>query len=219
MTQACEYLHRHSIGHRDISLENVLLKDGDIRLMDFGMAVRSHSADGTPLRFFREVGKTFYRPPECYVPTREEVEVVVPMGSRPGDVIMAKVHHNFLCEVRLKENMVPGQACAADVWGYGALPSDVFSMGICMFILAFQCPAWECARLSNRFFALYYNSEGDRLDALRCEFGKPNVLSTEAMHILSEMLQVEPQKRPSASTCLQHPWFADIAKQHLPRTH
>lgn len=213
ITQACDYLHRHSIGHRDISLENVLLKDGDVRLMDFGMAVRSHSTIGTPLRFFREVGKSFYRSPECYVPTHGEVEVVAPMESQPGNVIMAKVDCNFLCEVRLQDNMVPGQTCAADVWGYGALPSDVFSIGVCMFILSFRTPAWECARLSNRFFAHYYNSEGDKLDAIRLFLRKPNVLSHEAMHMLSEMLQLDPQKRPSASTCLAHPWFAEVKKQ------
>merc|ERR1712178_604053 len=66
--QAVSYLHKHCIGHRDISLENVLLKDDVVRVMDFGMAVRSHSASGMPLRYFKTVGKDFYRPPECYVP-------------------------------------------------------------------------------------------------------------------------------------------------------
>jgi len=219
MIQACDYLHRHHIGHRDISLENVLLKDGNVRLMDFGMAVRSHSSSGTPLRFFREVGKTFYRAPECYVPTYEEAEVMAPIGSQPGDVIMAPAHPNFLCEFRLRDSMLPGQTCLADVWGYGALPADVFALGICMFILAFQCPAWECARLSNRFFAHYYKCEGDRLDSLRQLFGTAKVLSPEAMHMLSDMLQVDPSKRPSTSTCLDHPWFAELAKQHPVSTH
>merc|ERR1719162_1607025 len=81
LLQAVEYLHRHHIGHRDISLENILLRDGNVRLMDFGMAVCSHSSSRTPLRFFREVGKTFYCAPECYVPTQEVVSLTAPLDS------------------------------------------------------------------------------------------------------------------------------------------
>eukprot|EP00448_Togula_jolla_P034614 CAMPEP_0170646408 /NCGR_PEP_ID=MMETSP0224-20130122/43622_1 /TAXON_ID=285029 /ORGANISM="Togula jolla, Strain CCCM 725" /LENGTH=306 /DNA_ID=CAMNT_0010977739 /DNA_START=71 /DNA_END=988 /DNA_ORIENTATION=+ len=39
LLQAAAYLHKHYISHRDISLENVLLKAGKACLMDFGMAV------------------------------------------------------------------------------------------------------------------------------------------------------------------------------------
>jgi len=212
MLQACDYLHRHYIGHRDISLENVLLKDGNVRLMDFGMAVYSHSSSGTPLRFFREVGKSFYRSPECYVPQCDEVAVTAPLESQPGDVIMAKVHPNFLCQVRLQERAVLGRSGLADVWGYAALPADVFALAICVFILAFQCPAWEAAKLSNRYFAHYYNCEDDRLDSQRKLFGKGEVLSPEAISLLTGMLQVDPNKRPPASACLEHAWFGGMVK-------
>jgi len=212
MLQACDYLHRHCIGHRDISLENVLLKDGNVRLMDFGMAVCSHSSSGTPLRFFREVGKSFYRAPECYVPEEDEVAVTAPLESRPGDVIIAKVHPNFLCQVRLQDGAVPGRSGLADIWGYAALPADVFALAVCVFILAFQCPAWEAARLSNRHFAHYYNCEEDRLDSQRKFFGKGEVLSPEAMSLLTGMLQVDPNKRPPTNVCLEHPWFGGMVK-------
>ena len=134
--------------------------------MDFGMAVCSHSSLGAPLRYFREVGKAFYRAPECYVPDCEEVQVMAPLSSAPGDVIMAQVTPGFLCEVRLPENVLPGAICAGKVWGYAATPADMFALGICMFILAFQCPAWESARLSNRFFAHVYNSNEKGLESL-----------------------------------------------------
>lgn len=57
MLLALRFLQKHGIGHRDVSLENVLLKDGEVRLMDFGQAVQSHSSDGMPLRFFTTAGK------------------------------------------------------------------------------------------------------------------------------------------------------------------
>jgi len=215
MLQATEYLHRHDIGHRDISLENVLLKDGNVTLMDFGMAVRSHSSSGTPLRYFREVGKAFYRAPECYVPARETVGMTAPLSSNPGDIVMAQVVPNFLCEVRLPANVVPGQACVADVWGYAAAPADVFALGICMFILAFQCPAWEFAKLSNRFFAQFYNSTDNGLESLLKNWNK-QVLSPQAMLVLTDMLQAPPTKRPSAASCLELPWFTEMAAKESP---
>jgi len=216
LLQAVGYLHRHSIGHRDISMENVLLKDDTVRLMDFGMAVCSHSSSGAPLRYFCEVGKPFYRAPECYVPTHEEVQVMAPLSSAPGDVVMVKVTPGFLCEVRLPENIVPGTNCSSKVWGYAATPADMFAVGICMFILAFQCPAWESARLSNRFFAHVYNSNEKGLESLLKMWGKHQVLSPEAMDMLSDMLQAEPAKRPSASSCLNCLWFATMCDRDVP---
>jgi serine/threonine protein kinase len=213
LLQAVDYLHRHSIGHRDISLENVLLKDDTVRLMDYGMAVCSHSSLGAPLRYFREVGKPFYRAPECYVPTRDEVVVTPPLSSGPGDVVMAHVAPNFLCEVRLPRDMVHGTSCSADVWGYAVVPADMFALGICMFILAFQCPAWECAKLSNRFFAHAYNSDNG-IESLLKLWGKQHILCPEAMRMLSSMLQADPAKRPSAASCLNHAWFDELSGKH-----
>jgi serine/threonine protein kinase len=212
LLQAVEYLHAHCIGHRDISLENVLLKGGNVRLMDYGMAVRSHSSTGTPLRYFREAGKSFYRAPECYVPTREETAVTAPAFSKPGDVIMAKVAPNFLCEVRLPAHAVPGQPCLADVWGYAAAPADVFALGICMFILSFQCPAWEVAKLSNQFFAHVYNCEENGLESLLRTWGK-ECLSPEAMHMLSDMLHADPTKRPTAASSFSYSWFSALPQR------
>eukprot|EP00421_Protoceratium_reticulatum_P044023 CAMPEP_0168430532 /NCGR_PEP_ID=MMETSP0228-20121227/37927_1 /TAXON_ID=133427 /ORGANISM="Protoceratium reticulatum, Strain CCCM 535 (=CCMP 1889)" /LENGTH=341 /DNA_ID=CAMNT_0008444637 /DNA_START=86 /DNA_END=1107 /DNA_ORIENTATION=+ len=78
LLQAVAYLHRHKIGHRDISLENALLQGGVVKLMDFGMAVRSHSASGVTLRYFRAMGKETYRAPEVYVPATPRARVVAP---------------------------------------------------------------------------------------------------------------------------------------------
>jgi serine/threonine protein kinase len=211
LLHAVDYLHQHYIGHRDISLENVLLRDGAPRLMDYGMAVCSQSSSGTTLRYFRDVGKPFYRAPECYVPTFEEAAVISPSTSQPGDVIMTRVAPSFLCEVRLPEDMVPGQTCMADIWGYAVGPADVFALGICMFILSFQCPPWECARLSNHFFAQAYSCKLNGLESLRKMWGKPQVLSSEAMQVVSDMLQAEPSKRPSAAGCLDYPWLRGMA--------
>jgi serine/threonine protein kinase len=207
LLQAVEYLHRHNIGHRDISLENVLLKDGICKLMDFGMAVASRSTCGTPLRYFRPVGKSFYRAPECYVPHRASISVTPPSNAAPGDIVMVSVD-GYLCEVRLPESAQSSVCCMADVWGYEAEPADMFALGICMFILAFQCPAWQEATLSNQFFAYVHNDQEQGLESM-LKLWKKKSLCPEAMLLLTSLLQINPRKRFLAADCLQTPWLAE----------
>lgn len=212
LLHAVAYLHRHQIGHRDISLENILLKDGKIRLMDYGMAVRTHSSSGTPLRYYCEVGKSFYRAPECYVPTCKQVSVVAPAESQSGEIVMTRVESNFLCEVRLPQAVIPGAKCLADTWGYAAVPSDIFALGICMFILAFKFPPWECAKLNNRLFSQVHN-DSKGLSGLLQAWGKQHVLPIEAMSLLTCMLQTDPVRRPGASDCLNYSWFEGMDRR------
>jgi serine/threonine protein kinase len=205
LVEAVQYLHVHHIGHRDISLENALLKHGDVKVMDFGQGVRSHSFSGVPLRYFFKAGKDYYRAPECYIPTSAQAQVTAPPNSSPGDTVMVQVGHDFLCEVNLPTDMVPGLTCTADIIGYAAAPADVFALGVCMFILAFQVPPWEQARLSNRLFSPFFRKENS-LESMLALWGK-TPLSQEAMLLLADMMQVDPAKRPSAEDCLQYAWL------------
>uniref|UniRef100_M4BSV7 Protein kinase domain-containing protein n=1 Tax=Hyaloperonospora arabidopsidis (strain Emoy2) TaxID=559515 RepID=M4BSV7_HYAAE len=52
------FLHAHGVAHRDLSLENVLLKDGHVKICDFGLSTDANklSAD--------VVGKYYYMAPE-----------------------------------------------------------------------------------------------------------------------------------------------------------
>lgn len=218
LLQAVTYLHRHSIGHRDISLENILLKDGKIKLMDFGMSVRSHSSSGTSLRYFRAVGKDFYRAPECYVPRATQVEVHMPDDAKCGDVILAQTtwrNDVYLCEVRLPSHAAPGQkVCKADVWGYATGPADVWSLGVCFFILAFQCPPWNQAMLDDDAFAYVHAFGADSVDcgleAVLKSWGK-QPLSKESMQFLKDVLNPDPALRPSAYECLQRQLTHELA--------
>jgi len=208
---ALEYLHRHRIGHRDVSLENVLLKDGGVRLMDFGMSVRSHSASGVPLRFFRPVGKDAYRAPEVYCPSTPKTRAALPAGCKPGGVALAKAGAGYLCEVRVPADAAPGQSCMAEVWGYAAQPADVFSCGVCLVMLAWQCPPWQQARLADPMFAFVHARGATGLEALLRHWKKP-LLSPDAMALLREVLQPDPAQRPSAAECLAGAWLAPLAE-------
>lgn len=215
LLQAVGYLHIHHIGHRDISLENVLLKDGDIRLMDFGMAVQSHSSSGTLMRYYCCVGKDFYRAPECYVPSCAEVVILAPAeseGHKPGDIVTVPCS-GFLCEVKLPQDVQPGHVCKAEVWGYAVPPADVFSCGVSSFILGTKTPPWHRAVLGDSAFSsVRRNGDSGLTTSLRTWNKTP--LSPEAMDLLAQMLRPESAKRPMIEECLAHPWFESIS--HTP---
>lgn len=209
LLQAVEYLHSHRIGHRDISLENTLIKGDTVKLMDFGLAVQSHSASGTPLRYFRAAGKNFYRAPECYVPASDEVRVIAPLSSKPGDIVMVDAG-GYLCEVRLPLNSVAGEACKAAVWGYTAMPVDIFAAGMAICILCCGFPIWQRALLADSTFAYVHNLGNKGLPMLLQRWQKP-LPPAGAVELLTSMLQTAaPSNRPSASDCLASTWFSSL---------
>merc|ERR1719410_2034670 len=157
---AVAYLHRFKIGHRDISLENILLKDGVAKLMDFGMAVQTSSDSGVALRYFRAVGKDNCRAPEMYVPRVPRIRVTTPSTLAPNRVAMMETHTGHFCEVRFPENSQAGQPYMADTWGYSVKPVDVFSSGVCLFTMACNCPPWQRAQLTDANFS-WVRSRGD----------------------------------------------------------
>lgn len=209
MFQAVEYLHRHRIGHRDISLENILLREGRVQLMDFGMSVCSHSASGVPLRFFRAVGKDSYRAPEVYCPSTAKTRVIMPKACKPGSVAQMKTGNGFLCEVRFPEDAAPGQPCMAEVWGYAVQPADIFCCGASLFMLSWQCPPWKTARLSDPMFAFVHGKGAGGLGCLLAHW-KRSLLSPSGMRFLEDVLSSDPAKRPSAAECLASPWLAPL---------
>ncbi|CAE7946032.1 MMK1 [Symbiodinium sp. KB8] len=214
MLQAVKYLHAHGIGHRDISLENVLLQGDSIRLMDFGNAVQSHSATGQELRYFLAVGKDTYRAPECFVPRQPDARVTVPAAARPGDIIMHRGYEG-IWQVRLPSSATPGQACQAENWGYAVQPADVFSCGICLFCMSYGNGPWVTAQLSDEFFAYVYKNQQNGLKDLLRHWQKP-LCDSEAMELILSMLNVDPLSRPSADKCLQSGWLMQMA--HSSRT-
>ncbi|KAL4163841.1 hypothetical protein KRP22_005270 [Phytophthora ramorum] len=74
------FLHSHGIAHRDVSLENILLRDGRAVIADFGLCVQkaSGSPTGNEFRCEETVGKNYYMAPEIvarerYDPRRADI--------------------------------------------------------------------------------------------------------------------------------------------------
>lgn len=204
MLQAVNYLHNHRIAHRDISLENTLVtfandELGDIRLMDFGQGCTTHSPCGTQLlRYFCACGKNYYRAPECFVPPSQVVQVRVPPGKAPGEVIFTQTDKGYLCEVRLPNDAQPEQVCQAEVFGYVPMYSDMFAVGVWFFILVWHVPPWQSACLWDGGFR-YVCSKG--IPSLIHHWHKPP-LSNRLQELLSRLMCPDPTRRPFANTCL-----------------
>ncbi|KAG3054416.1 hypothetical protein PI124_g23652 [Phytophthora idaei] len=77
------FLHSHGIAHRDVSLENILLRHGHAVIADFGLCVQdtsvsSGSPTGSGFRCEEMVGKNYYMAPEIvmrerYDPRRADI--------------------------------------------------------------------------------------------------------------------------------------------------
>lgn len=223
LLQAVTYLHSHQIGHRDVSLENILVKGSEIRLMDFGMAVQTHAASGESLRYFRQVGKEGYRPPECFLPTGcAEVQVSIPAHAVTGEVAFLPTSGGSLCEVRVPAGAAVGDICAIELAGYTAPAVDVFASGICFFMLFWQVAPWRRAvpsgALADPLFAFvhkYCENGENGLERLLHSWGKP-LLAPDAMKLLEEMLNSDPAQRPSAERCLASSWFESLQGTSVP---
>lgn len=213
--QATAYLHKHHIGHRDISLENILVKEGNARLMDFGMAVRSCDATGAPLRFFQELGKDFYRAPECSVPRSSDVAVFVPSGASAGEVATVEVGDEMLCEVFLPEDAIPGEWCEAKTWGYEASPADVWAVGVCAIVLLTGTPAWVKASLADEYFT-YIKENG--LAAVLDQWGMAP-LPDDAQAFIDATTRSQSVARPSAAEGLLQDWFVSLQDEPVTLHH
>lgn len=206
--RAAEYLHGLRVGHRDISLENVLVARGVAKLMDFGTACRTHAVGGQALRYFMALGKDAYRPPECCIPKERTAVITAPAGARPSAVVMASVS-SYLCEVKLPREVVPRRPCQAVLWGYAAPPVDVFACGVCAYMLAWRHAPWGQTRITDEHFAQLVRGERGLRGLL--ELRRRSPLSPAAMKLMAQMLGLDPARRPSPQQCLTSAWFASQA--------
>jgi serine/threonine protein kinase len=210
LLQAVEFMHRHQIGHRDISIENILLHKERVQLMDFGQAVQTHSTNSIPLRYFRGVGKSYCRALECRIPVETLVRVVVPESLDPSKIAFVKTQEpeDYMCEVRLPIVAAASEECLAEPCGYRVPPADVFACGVCAFVMIAQMPPWRETVLSDPHFAyVHKNGIATLLKAWKLE-SQPAVDD-----LLKAMLQANPAARPIAADCLAHAMFASVNLQ------
>lgn len=60
LAKGLSFLHAHGVAHRDLSLENVLLNDGQVKICDFGLSADANKVSSDV------VGKYYYMAPEVF---------------------------------------------------------------------------------------------------------------------------------------------------------
>ncbi|KAI6041257.1 STE/STE20/PAKA protein kinase [Pisolithus marmoratus] len=179
--QGLEHLHRHGVIHRDIKSDNVLLSmNGDIKLTDFGFCAQI--SDPASSKRTTMVGTPYWMAPE--VVTRKEYGPKV------------------------------------DIWSLG-----IMAIGACLFfwVIDIECyyllfdntdPTdilwWPTEMIEGE--PPYLNQNPLKALYLIATNGTPQIQNPEALSpvfsdYLAKTLEVDAEKRPTASELLQHQFF------------
>jgi len=209
--QAVRYLHEHNIGHRGISLENVVCHRNDAgqfvcKLLDFGGAVLLQRG-GRVSRYFELCGKDLYRAPEVMDSEPQgysDPDIPRPAGYRAGTAVQI-LWRSCLYEWTFSDDARGG----AELAGYEAGRIDMFAVGVVLFILMAKIPPWGQARMNDRGFRLRYESRQDWIGDL-IKFGGVTQLvgqNQEAVDMCQHLVDYDPSTRWGVDQCLEIAWF------------
>lgn len=187
MLQLCsttEYLHSNWIMHRDLKTSNILLNNrGEIKLADFGMA--RYTGNPRP-KLTQLVVTLWYRAPELLLGAEDygfEIDVWS-IGC-------------IFAELLTREPVFQGKTEVSQL-------SAIFSL-----LGAPTRESWPDFRsLPNaKAFDPVLSSSAYRMSSLNAS--KSPYLTKAGLRLLSSMLSLNPEGRPSASQLLQHPYFRE----------
>ncbi|KAL1955494.1 hypothetical protein VTO42DRAFT_8520 [Malbranchea cinnamomea] len=187
---AVEFLHSHWIMHRDLKTSNLLLNNrGEIKLADFGMA-----------RYFGD-------------PPPKLTQLVVTLWYRAPELLLGA------------EKYGP----EIDMWSVGCIFGELLTkepllrgkneVGQLSEIFALTGPPTSVTWPSFRSLP---NAKSLRLPPATASTSGPAVpllprskfpyLTTAGLTLLSNLLALNPAKRPTAKDCLSHPYFSEDPK-------
>jgi len=203
LLQAVQRLHAANVAHRDISLENVLIDDGVLRLIDLSQAVPIRDSDddveSSELRYFVAAGKDSYRAPEAMIPHSGDslIRVICPSERGGGGCVTPVWYQGRRVDVLFPDDATPDRICAARPCGYRAAPLDVFSCGACFHAMAFLS---HDVRPTGNI--------SDHIARLNAKNRAAAKLSPDALELLASMLHPCPNNRITAEDALKNKWFA-----------
>lgn len=183
IVRGLQHIHSLGIGHRDLSLENVLLQraTNTCKIIDFGMCLKMQQEPqaeaaaggaGGGATFASVFGHP--RPQYCNIP---------PQG------VCGK-----------KNYIAPEVLCNEQP--FSPIKVDVWALGIILFIMLTGYPPFEYAMDVDQRFRIV---KAGQLPALLRSWGTR--ISPEGVDLLHRILKVVPSERPELEAILGHRWF------------
>jgi serine/threonine protein kinase len=91
--------------------------------------------------------------------------------------------------------------------GYTVPPADVFSVGVCMFMMLTARPVWKQAILADPYFHRIYSGGDAGLGNYIVGVLKARPPSAEAMDLMVGLLKPNPNERLDTDAASKHRWF------------
>ena len=88
---------------------------------------------------------------------------------------------------------------------YDGPAADVWSLGVCLFILVFQVPPFERPSVDDARFVRVAMEEN--VGSLLHEWGVGHLATLELVDILRCIFVLDPARRPTVTQLLQHPYM------------
>ncbi|PSN42680.1 Calcium/calmodulin-dependent protein kinase type IV [Blattella germanica] len=192
---ALQYLHAHGVVHRDLKPENLLYEseheDSHLKLADFGLSKILHRGDFTMNTLCGTIG---------YCDIKESKQKIHNIHS-------ILLYSYLLCHGMYINIFSSLSIAAPEILlnkEYDA-SVDLWSLGVVTYIML-------CG------FEPFWDDTGEMAVCRRIvegEFSFPSPwwddISDSAKNLITQLLHIEPLKRPSASEVLNHPWAATHA--------
>lgn len=190
IVQGLSYVHSFGVGHRDLSLENILIeaRTGVCKVIDMGMCLRMSAAPAAAVAAAAAVAGsvlTFDGPL-----TRDDgdeqplVYLLIPPQGTCGK-------RNYIAP-EIIQNSHPFSPCKVDAW----------SLGVVLFLLLCGTPPVDIASNLDQRYQMVANGE---LRVL-LETWQLGHISSNAVDLMERLLKVNPDERIRMDDILTHPW-------------
>mmetsp|Transcript_16597 Transcript_16597/g.24630 ORF Transcript_16597/g.24630 Transcript_16597/m.24630 type:complete len:324 (+) Transcript_16597:332-1303(+) len=193
-----ETLQQLGICHRDLSLENILVHQGQCLIIDMGMCLRVPQRDDGNTNELEDVRDATQYHHDTNNNEKQQ-------QSYSNWKKRRKNHKRFLLKPQgvcgkfkymspeIKQNEVPFDGYAVDMW----------SVGVMLFMMCTGYEPWEIPCDTDTRF--YYFTRGYVADMIAKQRGIK--LSDELLDLLQWMMVVNPRERPCLSQVRAHPWM------------